>query len=136
MNKPTGFETLCLTWGSDGTTLRRNGIAASSHKGIDGLSSDPKITALNIGGPGSGSSPRFTGDIAELRVYNRPLTEAERKQVEAELHATWFQRRRPEEAAHAILWPSCTPTCAHHAGHSGRSPTSVTGDWHPRCVRS
>ena len=57
----------------------------ATSKAIDGISSDPKITSLKIGGPGSGGSPRFHGDIAELRVYNRPLTESECKQVEGEL---------------------------------------------------
>src|SRR6185436_9066884 len=57
---PTGFETLCLTWGPGGTTMRRNGVDTSS-KSIDGISSDRQIAALKIGGPGSGASPRFTG---------------------------------------------------------------------------
>ena len=72
-----------------------------AHGGTDstGVSSDPKITSLKIGGPGSGGSPHFTGDIAELRVYSRPLTEAERKQVEAELRDAWFQTDDPKKPA-------------------------------------
>jgi hypothetical protein len=94
-----GFDNICISWGPGGTSLRRNGAEDATSKAIDGITSDPKITALKIGGPGSGGSPRFNGDIAELRVYNRPLTEAERKQVETELHETWFQPDDPKKPA-------------------------------------
>lgn len=93
--RPTGFETVCITWGPGGTTMRRNGIDSAAPTKIDGLSSDPKIAALRIGGPGSGGSPWFRGDVAEVRVYNRKLDETQRKQVEAELRDTWF---RPDAA--------------------------------------
>src|SRR5262249_37601118 len=63
-----GFETVCVTWGPKGTALYCNGVVASTHKGIDGLSSDPAITSLKIGGPGSGKAERFRGDVAEIRV--------------------------------------------------------------------
>jgi hypothetical protein len=87
--KANGFETVCLTWGPGGTTMRRNGVETSSHT-IDSVSSDPKIIALTLGGPGSGNSPHFSGDIAELRVYDRRLTDAERQRVEDDLQHTWF----------------------------------------------
>jgi hypothetical protein len=96
--KPTGFETVCLTWGPGGTIMRRNGVETSS-PAIDGISSDPKIVALTIGGPGSGHSPRFSGDVADLRVYDRLLTAAERQRVEAELQHTWFQADDPKKPA-------------------------------------
>jgi hypothetical protein len=86
-----GFETVCITWGPKGSTLHRNGAVAGAQKGIDGVSSDPGIAALKIGGPGSGNAPRFHGDVAEIRVYNRQLDDGERRQVEAELRETWFQ---------------------------------------------
>ena len=54
-----GFELVCVTWGPRGTTLHRNGAAAGSQKGVDAVSSDPAIAALRLGGPGSGSSPRY-----------------------------------------------------------------------------
>ena len=94
-----GFESVCLTWGPGGTSMRRNGVGTVGSTEIQGLSSDPNITALRIGGPGSGGSPRFRGDIAELRVYSRPLTEAERKQVEAELRETWYRPDDPKKPA-------------------------------------
>ncbi len=103
--KPTGFETVCLTWGPAGTTMRRNGVESASHA-IDGISSDPKIAALTIAGPGSGFSPRFSGDLAELRVYDRLLTGSERERVEAELQHTWFQAddaKKPARDANAEL---------------------------------
>ncbi|HEV3439411.1 MAG TPA: DUF1549 domain-containing protein, partial [Gemmata sp.] len=95
--KPTEFETVSITWGPGGTMMRRNGVETAAPKSISGISSDPKIAALKIGGPGSGGSPRFHGDIAEIRVYNRQLQEAERKQVEAELRDTWFGPNDPKK---------------------------------------
>jgi hypothetical protein len=87
----SGFEIVSIVWGPGGTALHRNGVAAGSNKGIDAVSSDPGIAALRVGGPGSGSSPRFRGELAELRVYDRRLDDAERKPVEAELHRAWFE---------------------------------------------
>ncbi len=87
----SGFEIVTMTWGPGGTALYRNGTAAGANKGIESVSSDPGIAALHIGGPGSGNSPRFRGELAELRVYNRRLDDAERKQVEAELRRAWFE---------------------------------------------
>jgi hypothetical protein len=86
-----GFQILGISWGPGGTSFRRNGVEDGFSKAINAISSDPKITALRIGGPGSGDSPRFNGDIAELRVYNRKLSDGECKQVETELQETWFQ---------------------------------------------
>jgi hypothetical protein len=92
----TGFEIVCVTWGPNGTTLHRNGVAVGSQKGIDAVSSDPAIKALHLGGPGSGSHPRFRGDVAEIRVYHRQLDDAGRKRVETELRRTWFEPADPQ----------------------------------------
>ena len=59
------------------------------------MSSDPGIVALRIGGPGSGGSARFRGDLAELRVYGRQLDDAGCKRVEDELHRAWFEADDP-----------------------------------------
>src|SRR4029077_9707313 len=91
-----GFEVVCVTWGVQGTTLHRNGKEAGSQKGIDALSADPRIAALRLGGPGSGGSPRFQGDLAEVRVYDRQLDEPERRLVETELRAAWFGSADPK----------------------------------------
>jgi hypothetical protein len=48
------------------------------------------------GGPATGGAPRFCGDVAEVRVCNRQLGEAERRRVEAELRDTWFKPVGPE----------------------------------------
>ena len=94
---------------------------AGSQKGIDGVSSDPGIVALRIGGPGSGSSARFRGELAELRVYGRQLDDAGRKQVEAELHRAWFEA--DVRAVHpAIRSPSCSTSCSPPADRSGCRP--------------
>jgi hypothetical protein len=91
-----GFEIVSVGWGPQGTTLHRNGAAAGAGKGITGISSDPAIGTLRVGGPGSGGSPRFRGDLAEVRVFNRQLGDAERRRVEAELRDTWFKPAGPE----------------------------------------
>lgn len=79
------FQVLSVTWGPGGVTVHRNGQSFGSNKGIDSVSSDPAIGALQIGGPGSGSSPRFQGELAELRVYGLPLDDQARSRVEVEL---------------------------------------------------
>ena len=47
-----------LAAGHTVVALHRRGQAIGSNKSIDSLSSDPAITALQIGGPGSGSLAR------------------------------------------------------------------------------
>src|SRR5262249_41269457 len=88
---PSGFEIVSIIWGPGGTALYRSGTAAGSQTGIDSVSSDPAIAALHVGGPGSGSRPRLRGDVAERPGHDRRLEDAERKQVETELHRAWFE---------------------------------------------
>ncbi len=103
-NKPKSeWETIELTWGREGTQLVRGGVALPMNKGVDGLSTDPAITALKIGGPGSGTAPWFRGEIAEIRVYDRALGEEDRKQVARELEETWFQPAAPQAVNKDIL---------------------------------
>ena len=97
-----GFEIACVTWGAGGTALYRNGATVAG-KGIESVSSDPGIVALHMGGPGSGSSARFRGDLAEIRVYDRPLDESERRLVEAELRDTWFRASQPNRPDRDLL---------------------------------
>ena len=85
----SGFQLLCVTWGPAGVTVYRDGQPVGSNKAIDSVSSDPAITALIIGGPGSGSSPGFQGDLAELRVYDVQLDDESRSRVEADLKSHW-----------------------------------------------
>ena len=107
------FEIVSLTWGSHGATLHRQGTAAGKSNAIDGLSSDPDIKALRIGGPGSGGSEKFRGDLAELRVYAAPLEDAARAQVEKELMESWLTPNGPEATpptAIALLYDElCSP---------------------------
>ncbi len=93
-----GFELVCLTWGPKGVTLHRNGAPAGAGKGVESLSSDPAVAALHLGGPGSGGSPRFHGELAELRVYDRELTDGERQLVQNELRAVWLDPVAPKPA--------------------------------------
>ncbi|MBI3860802.1 MAG: DUF1553 domain-containing protein [Planctomycetia bacterium] len=83
------FQIISITWGPNGVTVHRNGQVVGSNKSIDSVSSDPAIVALRIGGPGSGSSPRFQGDVAELRVYGMPLDDGTRSLIEGQLTARW-----------------------------------------------
>ncbi len=94
---PTGFQVVCITWGPEGVVIHRNGHNVGNSKGIDSVSSDPSIAALRIGGPGSGSSPRFQGDLAELRVYGVPLDEQARVRVETELTRHWCSAGENQE---------------------------------------
>jgi hypothetical protein len=94
--RPSDFEIVSVSWGSDGVTLYRDGKAAGRQKSITGISSDAGIATMKVGGPGSGGSAHFQGDVAELRAYNRPLSEDERKRVEEELFETWFKPDVPK----------------------------------------
>jgi hypothetical protein len=91
-NAAGDFEIVSITWGKAGVTMHRDRKAAGASKAIHGLSSDPAIAALHIGGPGSGGNPTFRGDLAEVRVYDRQLNAASREKIEADLHATWIER--------------------------------------------
>jgi hypothetical protein len=97
-----GFEVACVTWGAGGTALDRNGATVAG-KGIESVSSDPGIASLHIGGPGSGGGARFRGDLAEIRVYDRPLEQSERQLVEAELRDAWFKASEPNPPDRDLL---------------------------------
>lgn len=84
------FQMISLTWGTDGVTCFRNGEKVGTSASIDSVSSDPAVTALHIGGPGSGAGQRFRGDLCELQVYAAPLNEAARVRVESELRSRWL----------------------------------------------
>src|SRR5262249_34878411 len=59
-------------------------------------------TALRIGGPGSGSTSRFQGDLAALRVYDVALDDAARLRVEAELRNHWFSTSDTSDNVNSI----------------------------------
>ena len=88
------FEIVCVSWGPSGAALHRNGTAAGANKGIAGISSDPAIAALRLGGPGSGGSPRFSGDIAEVLVYNRALSADDAESVQQYLDRKYARLRK------------------------------------------
>jgi hypothetical protein len=85
-----GFQILAITWGPGGVAAYRNGEPVGNNKGIDSVSIDPAISALMVGGAGSGPSSRFQGDLAELRVYDIPLEDQARTRIENELRNHWF----------------------------------------------
>jgi len=92
------FQVVSITWGPAGVAVFRNGEAIGTNQGIDSVSSDPAITALTIGGPGSGSSPRFHGDLAELRVYATQVDDPSRVRIETELKERWCTSTRQRVA--------------------------------------
>lgn len=85
------FQLLTITWGPGGVEAYRDGLLVVTNSTIQAVSSDPQITTLRVGGPGSGGAPQFRGELAELRVYAVPLDAAKRKQIEAELRQRWFE---------------------------------------------
>lgn len=128
------FQILCITWGPGGVAVYRNGQAAGGNKGIDSVSSDPAITALRIGGPGSGSSPRFQGDIAELRVYSMPLDDADRTRLEADLKAHWCgapENREPMDAVGDLYDELVSPLGPFHVEEAEREK-SLTEEFRAR----
>jgi hypothetical protein len=85
---PTGtsapFSLISAQINSAGGSLRLNGSA-------DGSLNATTFTApiISIGRNGQSGSEHFSGDIAEIRIYNRQLTELEIAVVEGELDATY-----------------------------------------------
>lgn len=86
----SGFQTVCVTWGPLGVAVYRDGESVGTNTAIHSVSSDPAITALRIGGPGSGASSRFQGDLAELRVYDVPQDAEARTRIEREIKSHWL----------------------------------------------
>jgi hypothetical protein len=130
--RPTGFEMVTLSWGPAGTTMRRGKNQLAS-KTVDGVSCDPGIGSLKIGGPGSGSAPRFHGDIAELRVYSQQMSEDQCKKIETELRETWYQLGDPKKVLesepvgdlYAYLISPRGPFWPAEAERAGRLPAEV-----------
>ena len=85
----SGFQVVSITWGPNGVAVYRDGQRVGSNKGIDSVSSDPVITSLMIGSAGSGPSPKFQGDLAELQVFDSPLDDEARQRIETELKNHW-----------------------------------------------
>ena len=106
---------------------------------MGGVSSAPEITALRIGGPGSGESAKFRGDVAELRVYAQPLDEAARVEVEQELFDTWLRSDGPEPAAPSALAlvyeELCSPRSPFWLSADERA-SLVTSEWTPRIAQA
>jgi len=85
------WQLVSLIWGPGGTFLFRDGMVVGTSAAIDSASSDPAITDLQIGGPGSGEAQRLVGDLCELRVYAGPLDEPARRRVEDEIRLRWVK---------------------------------------------
>jgi hypothetical protein len=70
----TTYELITVTWGAAGGNVYRNGTLVGSRVGLTALSADPNITALSIGGTGSGTGGAYyQGDVLALVVYDQQL---------------------------------------------------------------
>lgn len=49
----------------------------------------PSSSGLTLGGRGDGASPSLTGDLAEVLIFDRGLTDTENDQIRAYLKAKW-----------------------------------------------
>ena len=85
-----GPQLLSVSWGPGGVRVHRNGTEVGMNAGLTAVSSDPGIGELTLGGPGSGSAPRFRGDLCELRVYGTQVDDESRMRIEGELHLDWL----------------------------------------------
>jgi hypothetical protein len=133
----SGFQLITIVWGPQGVSVYRDGQPVGSNKGIDSVSSDPAITALMIGGAGSGSSPRFQGELAELRVFDAPLADEARARVEAELTQYWFASQVDATIVDAtqIESPSVeTVSSFYEELISGSSPFRLEGEARDRAL--
>jgi hypothetical protein len=99
-----GPQMLSVTWGPGGVEVHRNGEKVGTNAGIHSVSSDPGISELTLGGPGSGSAPRFRGDLGELRVYSTPLDAESRVAIESQLRRRWLDPTGPEAAETVDPW--------------------------------
>lgn len=99
----TDFRLLSITWGPAGVTIHVNGVAMGTNQSIDAVTSAPDIPALHIGGPGSGASAKFCGDLAELRVYRAQLDAEVRGRCEAELRQRWMDATNQADPASDLL---------------------------------
>ena len=73
-----------MSWTANGAskcyTMRNSATGGSSKAGTA-----PATMGICIGGNMLSWTPNFVGDIAEIRVYNRPLTGRERSEIQFEL---------------------------------------------------
>ena len=66
---------------------------------------ETQVFRIGAGTTSGGSTERFFGgDLAELIIYNRALSEEEREAIELSLNAKWFGPQTPE----ITTWPTAT----------------------------
>ena len=119
------FQLVVITWGPAGVSLHRNGELIATNHAIDAVSSDPAITALRIGGPGSGPAAKFSGDLTELRVYAQQLDEVcrNRSKQKCDSGGSAMPIRGPKRIARS---KTCTTSCYLRADRSGSPRNSAS----------
>ncbi len=94
------FEIWALSWGAGGTNLYKD------RGGVVTLASNVATTGaggnlpLQIGGPGSGASGRWMGDLAALQAHDTQLSNSAMLTQIGALHDIWFV---PEPSALVLL---------------------------------
>jgi hypothetical protein len=82
----------------DGDQKHETGSSAIDH-------AENQVMRIGAGTTNNGSTERwFDGDIAELIIYNRALSDEERQAMEQALQAKWFGPQTPE----IIAWPAAS----------------------------
>jgi hypothetical protein len=99
-----GPQLLSVNWGPGGVKVHRNGELMGTNGAIHSISSDPAISELRLGGPGSGSAPRFRGELAELRIFTAPLDDASRIEIETQLRRRWLDPVEPDVEEKVDSW--------------------------------
>ena len=115
-----------------GAALVRNGRLVARSVGAAGIDVDGGRIAL--GAPGVDGLASFLGDVAELRIYDHALTEAERRSVEAELSARWGVPLDPPDCqADAECADASACTTSRCVGgvcvHDDRTTTAPIAKW-------
>jgi hypothetical protein len=81
------FHVLVLTW--DGVSQLKLFEDGAAHGAFTSVTAESATGAWRIGVAKDGASRAFDGDLAELAVYNRALSDAARKKLECTLGAKY-----------------------------------------------
>ncbi len=88
----TTYEVWGFSWGSTGVHLYRKAYGGSGT--WDDNATAVSVTSgripLRIGGPGTGSRPRFNGDLAALRVYDTQMNAEAMEDEVGRLYTVYF----------------------------------------------
>jgi hypothetical protein len=85
------FDIYTVSWGDGGVSVYKGLAAAGGPGGGISSISNPGTGVFNLGGPlDDDGSARFSGQIAEFRIWDTELTTLQRGIAHSELQNTWF----------------------------------------------